>query len=247
MAIDNDFSETTDLRKVCFITGGSSGIGLATAKRFASQNFRIAICGRDPERLELARQQIEAAGQTRDSTLCLECDLAEGSQCQTLVSQVVEHFGQLDVLVNNAAMAPLSPLEDVTDEQFESLTNVNIRSVFYLTRAAWKIMKARNSGCIVNLSSMAAVEPFPGFSVYGASKAWVELWTQALGTEGEDHGIRVYSVRPGAVETPLLRGLFPDFPAEQCVQPEDIAEQIWKCVDSPDTCQSGTTFEIARN
>ena len=97
---------------------------------------------------------------------------------------------------------------------------------------------------IVNVSSLSAIDPFPGFSLYGASKAWVDLLTEALATEGKECGIRVCSVRPGAVETPLLRGLFPDFPSDQCVSPDAVAEIILGCVASPEKFPSGGHFEV---
>ena len=93
-------------------------------------------------------------------------------------------------------------------------------------------------------SSMSAIDPFPGFSLYGASKAWMDLLTQSLAAEGEPHGIRICSIRPGAVETPLLRGLFPDFPADQCVPPEAIAETVLGCVEDPQKFPSGQFFPV---
>jgi len=127
----------------------------------------------------------------------------------------LEHFGRIDVLVNNAGVAPLSPFGAITEESFEQLININVRSGFYLTQLAWNTMVKQGGGTIVNISSLSAVDPFVGFSTYGASKAWLDLLTHSLAQEGKDLNIRVCSVRPGAVETPLLRGLFPDFPAEQ--------------------------------
>ena len=146
-------------------------------------------------------------------------------QAKQFGEQVLEHFGHVDVLVNNAATAPLSPFEDISAETFESSINTNIRSVFYLTQLIWKHLKQRaqanpleqGRGVVVNISSLAAVDPFPGFSLYGSCKAWLDLITLALAAEGKEFGLRVCSIRPGAVETPMLRGLFPDYPAEQCV------------------------------
>ena len=105
-------------------------------------------------------------------------------------------------------------------------------------------MLGQGGGVIVNVSSLAAVDPFPGFSLYGASKAWMDLLTVALATEGSEKGIRVCSIRPGAVETPMLRSLFPDFPTEQCVSPEAVAERIWGCVSDPQNYESGKAYEV---
>ena len=88
-------------------------------------------------------------------------------------------------------------------------------------------MRKQHSGVIVNVSSLAAADPFPGFSVYGGCKAWVETFTRAIAAEGREFGLRAFSVRPGAVETPMLRGVFPDFPRDQTLAPEDVAELIF--------------------
>ena len=261
-------------KPVCLVTGGSSGIGLAVAKRFASESYRIATCGRDVEKLEWAKNEIVAAGQSHKiDCLAIKADLNDVAQAQALGQRVIEHFGRVDVFVNNAAMAPLSPFEDFTSETFEALLNTNIRSAFYLTQQIWRQMKTdavktesmkteavkteamkpktvkspdtkQGRGVVVNISSLAAVDPFPGFSLYGASKAWGDLITLALAGEGEEHGLRICSIRPGAVETPMLRGLFPDFPADQCVTPDTIAEGVWKCVDEPHNYPSGQAFPI---
>jgi NAD(P)-dependent dehydrogenase (short-subunit alcohol dehydrogenase family) len=234
-------------KPVCLVTGGSSGIGLATAKKFFAEGYRIAICGRSNERLQLAGEAIFNGG-TIDSKLllALPLDLADPTAGRRFAEESLEHFGRIDVLVNNAATAPLSPFGAVTEESFEDLVNLNIRSSFYLTQVVWNTMVKQKSGTIVNISSKAAVDPFPGFSLYGASKAWIDLLTHALGQEGADLGIRVCSIRPGAVETPLLRGLFPDYPADECSSPKLIADRVWDCVCDPQNHPSGSAFEIMR-
>ncbi len=218
-------AESNSSNPVCLITGGTSGVGLATALRFARANFRVAICGRNLDRLAQAKDQISQAG--AESVLAVTLDLNQSEKARTFLEDTVSEFGRVDLLVNNAAVAPLAKLDETSDEDFEQAMNVNIRSVFYLTRACWKQMKEQGGGTIVNMSSLAAVDPFPGFSVYGSSKSWIDLFTVALGNEGRESGINVFSIRAGAVETPLLRGLFPDFPAEQAIAPEKIANVIW--------------------
>ena len=235
---------------VCLITGGSSGIGLATALRFATHGYQLAICGREKSKLAAAASKIDQASQDAGSdskTFQRVVDLADVEQAKSFASRTLEHFGRVDVLVNNAALAPLANFEAISAESFEATTNLNIRSVFYLTQAIWKSMQQAerdSSHTIVNISSLAAVDPFPGFSLYGASKAWIDLFTQALASEGAEQGIRVCSIRPGAVETPLLRGLFPDFPVEDCVSPDQVAEVVWNCVANPAEFPSGGHFLV---
>lgn len=236
---------------VCLVTGGSSGIGLATAKRFAANGYQIAICGRRSETLNAAKAAIEESSIARSATdsISLQCqaivaDLNDVEQAKAVGQSVLSEFGRIDVLVNNAGTAPLVPFADITAETFESSLNTNVRSIFYLTQIAWRAMLAAQQGTIVNISSLSAVDPFPGFSLYGASKAWMDLLTLALAAEGKEAGIRVCSVRPGAVETPMLRGLFPDFPSDQCVQPDDIAQTVWGCVSDPAAFPSGGAFPV---
>lgn len=246
-------SSSNQAAPVCVITGGSSGIGLATARLMRQTGYRIAICGRDAEKLAAAHEELVALKQNNASeqsdtadqdVLAMQADLDDADQAPQFIERAIKEFGTVDVLVNNAGMAPLEKFEQISADTFESLVNVNLRAGFYLTQKAWQHMIESGGGTIINISSMSAIDPFPGFSLYGASKAWMDLLTQSLAAEGEPHGIRICSIRPGAVETPLLRGLFPDFPADQCVPPERIAHMVLGCVQDPEKYPSGQFFPV---
>lgn len=229
-------------RPVCVVTGGTSGIGLETARRFAREGFRIVACGRDRRRLDQARVSI---GASPSDLAVRELDLARPREAPRLIEFAVNAFGRIDLLVLCAAVAPLRPIVEMSAGEFESTLDVDVRSLFYLTQAAWRqFVRQGNGGVIVNVSSLAAVDPFPGFSVYGACKAWGDLFCQALAAEGKPHGIRLHSIRPGAVETPMLRGLFPDFPADQALSPSAVAELIWAVYQEPFRHASGQTISI---
>ena len=232
----NESNESADT-PVCLVTGGTSGIGLATSRLFARSGYRIGTCGRDAERLSAVEAELGSEHWVSS------VDLEHTDQATLFARSAIERFGRIDVLVNNAAVAPLTPFAEIEAESFETTLNVNVRSPFYLTQLIWRKMVEQGSGVVVNISSLAAIDPFPGFSIYGASKAWLDLTTTALKTEGQDHGIRIYSIRAGAVETPLLRRTFPDFPAEQCVSPEDIAATIMACVNNEH--ESGSHVVVA--
>jgi dehydrogenase/reductase SDR family protein 4 len=233
----------TNHTPVCLVTGGSSGIGLATALLFAEKGYEIAICGRRESNLLEAKRVIDAALDGRE-TLAMVADLEDTDRALEVAEETMSRFGRIDLLVNNAAASPLEMFHEISSETFETTINTNVRSLFYLTQAIWKKMRTQRSGIIVNISSLSAVDPFQGLGFYGACKAWMDLMTQALASEGAELGLRVCSIRPGAVETPMLRRLFPDFPAAQCVQPRTIAEAIWGCVSEPENYPSGEAFTV---
>lgn len=239
--------ETAD--PVCLITGGTSGVGLETANRFFRDGYRVFVCGRDRDRLESALQMIRRQGNWGASGTephGLSIDLSHPGAVEQVCAQVMKVFGRIDVLVNNAAMAPLAPIDEISDTEIEATIGLNVSGVYRLTRAVWSEMKKQGQGIIINVSSLAAIDPFPGFSLYGATKAWIELLTVALAREGRELGIRTYCVRPGAVETPMLRGLFADFPADQAVSPKSVADLIAACCLPELACSSGQVIGISR-
>lgn len=231
-------------RPVCAITGGTSGIGLATARRFAAAGYDLALCARNAKALGALGQEIEAEFQTRVYTAAT--DLTETGAAARFISGAATDFGSIDVLVNNAGLAPNCPVESFRDEDFAAAVSLNITAVFEATRAVWPIMKKAKGGVIVGVSSLAAIDPFPGFSVYGGTKAFVETFTQAIADEGRGDGIRAYCVRPGAVDTPLLRSLFPDFPNEQRLDPSDVAAMIFGLCSESMRHSSGEAVTIKK-
>jgi len=222
-------------QRVCVITGGSRGIGLATALRFARGGASVVIAARDPTALQTAVEQIRRTGAACEA---VPVDVAMRAGVEEVIDVARARFGRVDVLVNNVGFAPLAPVERTSDDDFEHCVGVNIAAVFYATRAVWPLMRAQGGGVIVNVSSMASVDPFAGFAVYGACKAWVNLFTKAVAEEGRPLGIRVFAVAPGAVETALLRRHFPYFPAEQTLDPGEVAAVI------EDVCAERTAHRV---
>ncbi len=211
-------------KKTCVITGASKGIGLATALRFARDGYHIVAAARNEKDLKAAADQIKSAGA---ECLAQAVDVADSQQLHGLIRAAAEACGRIDVLVNNAGCAPLVPVADMDPADFERTLQVNIAGIFHATQAVWPIMQQQQQGgVVVNISSVASVDPFAGFAAYGASKAWVNIFTKALAEEGKPHGIRVYAVAPGAVETGLMRSVLPEFPAEKALAPDDVAGVI---------------------
>lgn len=230
-------------KPVCIITGGSAGIGLALALRFGQLGYCIVTCGRDASQLAAAQAQIAAVAPAVET---LVLDLAEDGAAQRLITTARQRFGRVDVLVNNAGIAPRAAVTDLTAADLQATLTVNMAAVFHTTQAVWPILKKQGQGIIINISSFASVDPFPGFSLYGASKAWVNLFSKAAADEGRPLGIRVYSVALGAVETRMLRGLFPDFPAGQTLTPDEVADAIATLCQEPLRWASGQTIFLRK-
>jgi 3-oxoacyl-[acyl-carrier protein] reductase len=228
---------------VCVVTGGSAGIGRAVALHFGARGYRVALCGRDAQTLRDAEQEVARAA---PACLALALDLAEPDAPGRLIAETVGRFGRVDVLVNNAGHAPLAPLDQLSAADFERAVAVNVGAVFRATRAVWPVLLRQGGGVIVNLSSLASVDPFPGFSIYGACKAWVNLFTKAAADEGRPLKIRVYGVAPGAVETRMLRGLFKDFPAAQTLAPAEVAALVASLCEEPMRHASGQTLFVRK-
>ncbi|MEM1056294.1 MAG: 3-oxoacyl-ACP reductase family protein [Bacteroidota bacterium] len=185
--------------RVALITGGSRGIGAATAKRLASDGATVAISyNASPDRAEAVVAEIREAGGTAEA---FQADASNADASAALVQAVVDRFGRLDVLVNNAGVYQTNPVAETTDEQFDANIDVNVRGPFATVRAA--AGHIADGGRIVNIGSVVANRGFPGNSVYGASKAAVEAMTRAWAREFGARGITVNTVHPGPIDTEM--------------------------------------------
>lgn len=208
---------------VVVVTGGGRGIGRAICERFAQDGAQIVAASRTVAELEETQRLIERNGGRCTIT---PANVSAQEDVDSLIERTVKQFGRIDVLINNAGVAPHARMEDLDPPLFETILDVNVFAVYFGCRAVWPVMKSQGGGVIINLSSMASVDPFPGFAAYGAAKTWVNAWTKALAEEGRQLGIRVFAVAPGAVETRMLRDPFPDFPADQALKPTDVADVV---------------------
>lgn len=226
-------------RQVVVVTGGGRGIGRAICERFAAAGAQTVCAARSVEELTETKRLIEGQG-----GLChvQPTDVASAEEVQTLMDVAAEKFGRVDVAVNAAGVAPLVGIEELDAKVFETILSVNVRGIYHACRSAWPIMKGHGGGIIINISSISAIDPFPGLTAYGASKAWVNAWTQALAEEGRAHGIRVYAVAPGAVDTRMLRDIFPDYPDNQMLLPAEVAETVFALAQPPFQYSTGQTI-----
>jgi 3-oxoacyl-[acyl-carrier protein] reductase len=194
--------------RVALITGGAGGIGLAIARRFARSGARIAIAD---IRSDAARQAADGLRKIGCQAIGLSGDVSKSADAESLVRGTLDEFGRIDILVNNAGlMGRVAPLWELKDEDWNQVIGVDLNSVFFVSRAVIPHMRARKSGCIVSIASIAGKEGTPRLIPYSVAKAGIIAFTKALGKEVVADGIRVNCVAPGVVETPLLDQLPPD-------------------------------------
>ncbi len=183
--------------QVALVTGGGSGIGLATARELAHLGAKVAVCGRKADKIEAARAQLEADGVPAADVLGGTCDIRDPEQVAAFVGSVLERFGRVDVLVNNAGGQFPSPAEVMSPKGWEAVIRNNLNGTFFMTReVATRAMIPKKRGRIVMVTAMVA-RGFPGMAHTGAARAVVENLTRTLAVEWAAHGIKVNAVAPG--------------------------------------------------
>jgi NAD(P)-dependent dehydrogenase (short-subunit alcohol dehydrogenase family) len=216
---------------VALITGASRGIGRAVAVKLAAEGYSLALVARSG--VELAESARLAS---RPDALQLAVDVTDAEQVRGAVEATVARFGRLDALINVAGVAPVRSVEAMTVDEWRVVIDTNLSAVFYATKFAWAHLKAAavRSGhaAVVNISSLAARDPFPGFAAYGAAKAGVNLFGLAAAREGQADGIAVHTIAPGAVETAMFRQIatVEQWPAEKTMSAEDVSAVVADCV-----------------
>lgn len=190
--------------KVCVVTGGAMGIGAATAVRLAQEGAVVIVADLRKADADAVAQRIQAAGGKAEGAAC---NVAKEDEVKKLFADVARRHGRLDVLVNNAGIGgPVGPIDDITLEGWHNLMDVNLTGVFLCTREALPIMRSHKSGSIINLSSIYGLVGSADVAPYHASKGAVRLFTKATALQAAKDGIRVNSVHPGFIKTPMVEG-----------------------------------------
>jgi NAD(P)-dependent dehydrogenase (short-subunit alcohol dehydrogenase family) len=227
---------------VAIVTGAGSGIGRETAVQLAHRGWRLGLVGRREEPLlETAALLVEGA-----RSMVIAADVGVADQAGAMVDAVVARFGRLDALVNNAGFAPVTPIARNTPSLIDEVYRVNALGPAYAIVRAWPVFVRQRSGCVVNVSTIGTIDPFPGFFAYAAAKAAVNLMARSCAVEGRSVGVRAFAVAPGAVETPMLRANFPEsaIPRSACLAPADVARLIVACIGGEHDRRNGETITI---
>ena len=229
--------------KVAIITGASSGIGYATAQTLAKAGVKVAIGARRVDKLaELAKNISSAASNEGDNVFYQKLDVTQRSECDNFAKAVLDKWGSIDILINNAGLMPLSFFKNLKVDEWDKMIDVNIKGVLYCTGAVISHMKEKKSGHIVNISSVAGRIVFPAGSVYCATKHAIAAFSEGLRQEfSVRSNIRVTSIEPGVVATELnntitdesLKGFLENTKNMEALQAQDIANAILYAVDSP--------------
>lgn len=214
---------------VGLITGAGKGIGRAISAELFKRGYRLVLVSRNEADLGATASMIEAPN---DAILIAPADVARVGDLERVVAATLARFGRLDAVVHNAGYGPVLTIEQTTPEEWSRVIDTNLTAAAQLARLAWPIFKRQGGGVLVNISSLAAVDPFPGFAAYGAAKVGLHTLGLALAREGETDGIRVHTIAPGAVETEMFRNLrTPEqWPRSKCLEPEEVADVVGLCV-----------------
>jgi NAD(P)-dependent dehydrogenase (short-subunit alcohol dehydrogenase family) len=220
-----------DNHSTALVTGGTSGIGLATAKKLAQLGIHVLVVGRNAERGKKAVDEIRAAGGNADF---ISSDLRDAAGARELAKRAIElGDGHVDILINNAGVYPFGPTHEMTEEQFDQVFATNVKAPYFLVAALAPLMAQRGKGAIVNVSTMAADYGAAGMSLYGSSKAAINLLTKTWAAEYGPKGVRVNAVSPGPTRTEGtdamgegLEQLAAQAPAGRPAAAEEIAEAI---------------------
>ena len=186
--------------KIALITGGSAGIGLATAKQFVEEGAYVYIVGRRKPELEAAVASIGS------SVTAIQGDVTNLADLDRIYAQISKEKGRVDIVFANAGGGPLVPLGSITEEHFDQVFNVNVKALVFTVQKALPLMP--DGGTIILTGSIVGIKGFPAFSIYSAAKAAVRNFARTWTTDLKDRGIRVNVISPGPIDTPLLNEAF---------------------------------------
>jgi NAD(P)-dependent dehydrogenase (short-subunit alcohol dehydrogenase family) len=217
------------MNKICLITGGTKGIGLATAHRLAKEQATVIMCSSRDESVKSALQSFDK-DLARDRVHGVQCDVTSKKERLQMLDMVNRMYGRLDVLIlNHAVISFIGKQMDITEAKFDEMVNVNLKSCFFMIQESLPLLKAAKKPNILLTSSMSAVDPFYQIGVYGITKAGVNNMVRSLSVELMDINCRVNGIAPGLVDTDMAAPFLRDntlINEKNCAKPEHIASVI---------------------
>jgi 3-oxoacyl-[acyl-carrier protein] reductase len=237
--------------KVAIVTGAAQGIGLASARRLAEAGASVCIVDINEEGIRKAADDIVANGGTATAFVC---DVSELSDVKSVIDGVLKQYGQIDIMVNNAAVThPFVPLQELTNQDWDRTIAVDLTSVFYCCREVIPYMIKRNTGRIINFSSVAGKHANANMTAYSAAKAGVIAFTKALAKEVAQYNILANAITPGPIDTPIqsyltreqLEAFSKTVPLGRMGKPEEVAAMVHWLASDDISFSTGAVFDIS--
>ena len=211
-------------KKTALITGSTSGIGLAIAKRYAAKGYNIIFNGLEPNGAEIAQAVAE---EHQVEHLFFPANMADPAQIAAMAAGSLERFGAVDILVNNAGIQYVSPVESFPDAKWDAIIDINLNAAFHMTKALWPKMAENKFGRIVNMASAHGLIASPFKSAYVSAKFGIVGFTKTLALEGGPVGITANAVCPGYVFTPIVENQIPDQMKAHNMSREEVIEKVF--------------------